>query len=124
MSITNALAGVAVKELEPAVAWYTRMLDIGPSMRTIPEVAEWRFASGGWLQLFVDARRAGSSSVTFVTTDADATAGALNGLRIPVRERTKTADVSTVIVHDPDGNRIVFAEARSERNLAARAQAR
>jgi hypothetical protein len=33
--------------------------------------AEWKLADGGWIQVFQDKERAGSSSVTFLVSDLD-----------------------------------------------------
>ena len=41
----------------------------------MPEVAEWRFERGGWIQVFHDERRAGSSSVTLAVDDLELTCG-------------------------------------------------
>jgi hypothetical protein len=43
MSIKNALAGVAVKDLSAAVQWYEKMIDKPPDSRPMAEVAEWKF---------------------------------------------------------------------------------
>ena len=48
MAIENALASVAVKDLDIAVDWYERVLD-RPGTNPMPEVAEWRFPRGGCL---------------------------------------------------------------------------
>jgi hypothetical protein len=52
MSIVNALASVAVKDLNAALGWYERVLGKPPDSRPMPEVAEWKFDRGGWLQVY------------------------------------------------------------------------
>ena len=79
----------------------------------MPEVAEWRFPKGGWLQVFQDGRRAGSSSTTLVVSSLDEQLSELKTKGIAIGQTTATRMVKTAIVTDPDGNQIVFAEALS-----------
>ena len=51
MSIMNALASVAVNDLNYAVRWYEKLLGKPPDSRPMAEVAEWKFERGGWLQV-------------------------------------------------------------------------
>lgn len=120
MTINNALAGVAVAQLDDAVAWYTKLIGRAPDDRPMPDLAEYRFSAGGWLQLFADAKRAGSSSVTFAVGSLDDQLSALSKAGIAVGATTRTSFVDTAIVNDPDGNQIVFAQAKSAANKAAR----
>jgi predicted enzyme related to lactoylglutathione lyase len=115
MSITNALAGVAVRDLSAAVPWYERLFDRSADTRPMPEVAEWRFARGGWIQVFHDEERAGSSSVTLAVSDLDNLLDELEKKGVSVETTTSTKMVKTAILHDPDGNQIVLAEALSDR---------
>ena len=73
-------------------------------------MAEWKIADGGWIQVFQDTERAGSSSVTFLVSGLDDQLSELTAKGISI-ERTTTSDyVKTVTVTDPAGNRVVFAE--------------
>jgi hypothetical protein len=49
MSIKNALASIAFRDLNSAVQWYQKVLGTAPDSRPMPEVAEWKFERGGWL---------------------------------------------------------------------------
>lgn len=119
MSIRNVLAGVAAKNLEVSVAWYTRLLGRGPDARPMAGLAEWEFEGGGFLQLFTDLARAGSSSVTFVEDDLEARRGRLGEEGVPIVSEADNEFVKTTIVRDPDGNQVVLAEAVSRANRAA-----
>lgn len=119
MTIKNVLAGVAVANLDKAIGWYTRLIGRAPDDRPMPEVAEYRFGGGGWLQIFADADRAGQSSVTLTVDDLDARLGELKAAGIEAGSPTRSDYVDTAIVADPDGNQIVFAEAKSASNKAA-----
>lgn len=120
MTIKNALAGVAVKDLDKAIAWYSKLLGRAPDQRPMPNDAEYEFQNGGWIQIFADGKRAGKSSVTLTVDDLDATLAALDDAGIAYAEPTRTDYVDTAIVTDPDGNQIVLAQARSPDNKAAR----
>lgn len=114
MTVRNALAGIAVADFDAAVHWYTRLLDREPDKRPMPGVAEWCFSGGGCLQVFVDVERAGSSSVTLATADMGGTLDDLAAKDVAVAQTTATEDVKTATVHDPEGNRVVYAEALSD----------
>lgn len=111
MSINNVLAGVAVRDLEAAIPWYARLLGRTADCRPMPEVAEWKFARGGWLQVFHDAERAGASSITLAVDDLEATLEALRRDGVSVGKKTDSKRVRTAMLQDPDGNRIVVAQA-------------
>jgi hypothetical protein len=114
MAINNALAGIAVNDLTSAVAWYEQLLNRPPDSRPMEGLAEWQFAEGGWIQLFEDKDRAGSSSVTLVVTSRDDQLVELEAKGTPVGRTTTSEKVKIAIVTDPDGNQVVFAEALTD----------
>jgi hypothetical protein len=77
----------------------------------MPEVAEWKFARGGWLQVYRRPERAGAGSCTLAVSDIDEVVSHLQSLGIDTSERTVGAKVKTVMITDPDGNHLAFAEA-------------
>jgi len=111
MTITNALASVAVRDLAAAVRWYERVLGKPPDSRPMAEVAEWKFDRGGWLQVYQLPERAGNGSLTLAVNSLDEQLQHLDGLGIDTRQRSSGAKVKTVMITDPDGNHIAFAEA-------------
>ena len=119
MTIKNALAGVAVKDLDTAIAWYGKLIGRAPDKRPMSTAGEYRFEKGGWMQIFADAERAGKSSVTLTVYDLDAKLAELDAAGIAYAEPTRTGYVDTAIITDPDGNQIVFAQAKSADNEAA-----
>lgn len=119
MTIKNALAGLAVKNLDDAVAWYTRLIGRAPDDHPMPEVYEYSFPGGGWVQIFADESRGGKSSMTLTIDSVDEMVARLEELHIAAGEPTRSEYVDTVTVIDPDGNQIVFAEAKSAANKAA-----
>ena len=114
MSIENVLAGVAVKNLETSAKWYEQLIG-HPGNKPMEGLFEWSLPSGGALQVFVDAQRAGSSSVTFSVKDIDDHMARLAERGIKVGKTSKSPNVSTAIILDPDGNQVVLAEQYSDK---------
>ncbi len=50
----------AVKDLQAAIDWYSKLLGRGPDARPAPEIAEWNFEDGRYLQLYELPESAGS----------------------------------------------------------------
>lgn len=113
MSIVNALAGIAVRDIDAAVDWYEQIL--GPASRPMEEVAEWQLPKGGCLQVFEDGNRAGLSSVTLMVEDLDQQITGLESKGITIGETSRSSMVDLAIVQDHDGNQVVFAHAKSKR---------
>jgi catechol 2,3-dioxygenase-like lactoylglutathione lyase family enzyme len=110
MSVQNSLAGITVRDLAAATRWYENLLSKPPDQKPMPEVAEWAFPRGGWIQVFADPDRAGKSSVTFSVSDLKTQADHLRSLGIAVGDLQESKQVKTLIIRDPDGNQLVFAE--------------
>ena len=111
MSIKNALASVAVKDLSSAARWYEKLLGKPPDSKPMPEVVEWKFERGGWLQVYELPARAGSGSVTLAVSSIDEQAAQLKALGIHTGQASSGDKVKTLMITDPDGNHIAFAEA-------------
>lgn len=110
MSIDNALASVAVKDLDTASAWYATLLG-SEGKRPMPEVAEWTFPRGGGLQVYKGPERAGNCSFTLAVSDIEEQVRQLQSMNVDVSKRTSSDRVKTVMVRDPDGNSIAIAQA-------------
>ena len=116
MTITNALASLAVRDLALAAPWYERIL--GPGNRAMPEVMEWQFERGGGLQVYELPERAGTGSCTLIVSDIDEIAGTLHASGFTSSpEPARNDRVDTVMIKDPDGNSIAFAMPK-DRSLA------
>jgi predicted enzyme related to lactoylglutathione lyase len=111
MLIDNAIASLAVKELRTALPWYAALLGRAPDSQPMPEVAEWRFAGGGWLQVYQLPERAGNGSVTLAVSNIDELVAHVETLGLDTRQRSASAQVRTLMIADPDGNHIAFAQA-------------
>ena len=111
MKIENAIASIAVKDLKAASAWYEKLFGRPADSTPMPEVAEWKFDRGGWLQVYQLPERAGSGSCTLAVSDITGVIAHLQSLGLDTSEATSGAKVKTVMITDPDGNHLAFAEA-------------
>jgi predicted enzyme related to lactoylglutathione lyase len=110
MKIDNALASVAVKDLKAAVAWYEQLFERPADSTPMPEVAEWKFERGGWLQVYQLPERAGLGSFTLAVSDIEEVVAHVQQLGIDTSNRPSNAQVKTLMIVDLDGNHIAFAE--------------
>lgn len=111
MAIHNVLASVAVKDLKAAVSWYTKVLGREVDSTPMPEVAEWKFKDGGWLQVYQLPERAGAGSFTLAVSDIGKEIDKLRSLDVDTSQQSSGEKVKTVMITDLDGNHIAFAEA-------------
>jgi predicted enzyme related to lactoylglutathione lyase len=111
MSIDNVLASVAVKDLEASVKWYEKVFGRPPDSTPIAEVAEWSFGRGGVLQVYQLPERAGRGSFTLAVTHIDREIEKLSRLGVDTSQQASGKRTKTVMITDPDGNHIAFAEA-------------
>ena len=112
MAINNALASLSVKDLRASVLWYQALLGRPADSNPMPEVAEWKFARGGWLQVYQNEERAGAGSVTLAVSDVDEQIVALKRIGIDPGRIIDGPKVKVVMIRDPDGNSIAFAQAK------------
>lgn len=110
MAITNALASLAVSDLTHSVKWYQALFGRPADAMPIPDVAEWKFERGGWLQLYRLKERAGAGSVTLAVSSLDDEIKRLRTIGIDAGPRIVTDKVQVVMIKDPDGNSIAVVE--------------
>jgi hypothetical protein len=103
MTIDNVLASVAVRDLKAAAAWYEKLFRRPPDSTPMPEVVEWKFARGGWLQVYQLPERAGGGSCTLAVNDIDEVVAHLQSLGIDTSEQTSGTKIKTVMITDLDG---------------------
>ena len=77
----------------------------------MPEVAEWKFTRGGWLQVYHQPDRAGGGSCTLAVSDIEAVIEHARRLGIDTSQTSSGPMVKTLMITDPDGNHIAFAQA-------------
>lgn len=111
MTIDNAIASLAVNDLAAALTWYEALLGRSADSTPMPEVAEWKFPRGGWLQVYQLPERAGSGSCTLAVSNIEELIAHVEKLGIDASQRNSGAQVKTLMIVDPDGNHIAFAAA-------------
>ena len=111
MKIENAIASLAVKDLQTASAWYEKLFARPADSTPMAEVAEWKFERGGWLQVYQLPERAGAGSCTLAVNDIAGLKAHLESLGLDTSQSTSGAQVKTIMITDPDGNHLAFAQA-------------
>jgi glyoxylase I family protein len=109
MSIDQVLAVVPVTDLNTAQPWYELLFGRSEDNHPMDTLVEWRITDTGWIQVFQDPERAGSTLLNFAVDDLDKQVAELVGRGLAlgdIQSANKGVRLSTVI--DPDGNRITF----------------
>ena len=91
MTINNALASVAVKDIDAAVQWHEKVFGRPADLTLMPALAEWNFEGGGWLQVYALPERAGSCSCTLTVANIDTEAARLEKLGVAHRRSNERA---------------------------------
>jgi hypothetical protein len=110
MSIRNAIASIAVKDLKASLPWYEKLVGRGPDRADRFGVAEWVFEQGGRLQLLQQPERAGHGSMTLAVGSLDTEMLQLSKCGISAGEVIRTSAERTLLIEDPEGNTIALAE--------------
>jgi glyoxylase I family protein len=72
MSIAHVLAVVPVTDLARSRPWYESLFGRPADNNPMPNLVEWQVVPGGWVQVFIDAERAGSTLLNFAVDDLEA----------------------------------------------------
>ncbi|HVS16969.1 MAG TPA: nuclear transport factor 2 family protein [Planctomycetota bacterium] len=110
MSIENALASVPVRDLSSAVPWYASLFGRPPDSGQESETVEWKFEKGGWLQVYQNAERAGSGSLSLVVSSLAEQVSTLAKWGLDAGRPMISEKLKVVMIKDPDDNSIAFAE--------------
>ena len=113
MPVLNAIASVAVRNLTSSIPWYEQLFGRAPDLRPAPELAQWHFEHGGGLQVYQLFERAGKGSATLAVSNLDEQTARLRRLGIDPGKTLVNPQVRVVMIKDPDGNSLAFAEARN-----------
>lgn len=114
MAIDVLFAGVPVAELGPAIDWWERFLGRPPDMTPNQSERTWQLTDDGWIYVVEDRVRAGNGLTTLIVDDLDARIAELNesGIETGNVERLNE-NTRTLMLADPDGNRIQLGEVSS-----------
>jgi glyoxylase I family protein len=109
MSIAHVLAVVPVSDIQAAQRWYEALFGRPEDNHPMDSLVEWRVTETGWVQVFHDPDRAGSTLLNFADDDLEEQAAQL-AVRGLVLNAIQTANkgVRTASLTDPDGNRVTF----------------
>lgn len=105
MTFDHVLSVVPVTDHDAAVAFYTALFGRGPDNHPMPVLSEWRVTDSAWVQVFIDADRAGSTFLNFAVDDLAAEMSRLREAGLEpgdVEPVNKGVELSTIT--DPDGN--------------------
>lgn len=109
MAITHVLAVVPVSDITAATTWYETLFGGAATNNPMPSLSEWLVVDHGWVQVTVDADRAGSGLLNFAVDDIGSHVAALADRGLTAGEvQTVTKGVQLSAVTDPDGNTITF----------------
>ncbi len=111
MEPTVLFAGLAVTELDAALAWYETLLGRPPDLVPNATEAAWQLTGGGWIYVVLDPARAGQGIVTLIVAALDRLREELEGRGIvagPIQAVGAAARKS--LLTDPAGNTIALAE--------------
>ena len=101
-------AGIRVRDLTAARAWYARLLG-EPSFFPNAKEVVWTLADDRSLYIQEDPCRAGSALITVFVDDLDAVVSAIGSRGLePAQRETYTNGVRKVTYRDADGNEIGF----------------
>ncbi len=110
MTIDHVLAVVAVSDFDASHDWYQRLFDTPATNVPMPgDLAEWRITDTGWLQVFHDPERAGTSMVNFAVDDLEQHCADLHARSIATDGIiTANKGVKLCSLKDPDDNAITI----------------
>lgn len=110
MTITNALAGIAVDDINEAIEFYEVLFGRMADARPINDVAEWKLPGGGWVHVHTDSDRAGASNLTLIVDDLAEELGRLGLHGLTPVSKAIGDFFKTAKFRDPDGNQIIFSQ--------------
>jgi len=110
LTITNALAGIAVDDMTEALDFYERLFGRTADARPMSDVAEWKLPGGGWVQVVTDSDRAGAAVLTLIVDDLAEELGRLSLHGLTPVAKSMGDFFKTAKFRDGDGNQIVLSQ--------------
>ncbi len=116
MAITEFFAGIAVADFGSMLAWYERLMGKPPDFFPQEGEAVWRVTEHAWIYVVATrhegaAGRAGKALLTILVDDLDDQVAQLAARGHPPGLIDVIAgSVRRVVIADPEGNRITFAQ--------------
>jgi predicted enzyme related to lactoylglutathione lyase len=108
MAVANVLAVISVSDGEQSRRFYERLFGKPADLNPMGSLHEWQLTDSGWVQVYEDAAKAGSSYLTLGVDDLDAHLAELAAREVAATEIDADAPMRLAQVKDPDGNMITF----------------
>jgi catechol 2,3-dioxygenase-like lactoylglutathione lyase family enzyme len=112
MPIETIFAHVSCSNLEESEKWYAKVFGREADRHPMDHLAEWHFTDSAEVQLFEDAEKAGSSTLTLGVLPMDPEVERMRNSGLKVGEVGQADDYYILRMRDPDGNLVVLASAR------------
>jgi glyoxylase I family protein len=110
VTIQHVLAVVPVADFDAGHTWYARLF--GRPADNVPMkglLVEWRVTETGWVQVTLDAERAGSGLLNFAVDDLERHIAEISGRGLtPGAVEAVSKGVRLSTIRDPAGNTITF----------------
>jgi predicted enzyme related to lactoylglutathione lyase len=110
MQIHGIYAALAAASLDRAERFYTQLFDREPDDRPMDGLIQWRNVAGANIQIFHDAKNAGSGRLTIVVPKMDEARRFLEEIGVMLTDELEGDYGRIAQITDPDGNRITLAE--------------
>ena len=111
MPMDVLFAGMRVRDLAPAMEWYSRLFGRDPDIVPNDQECMWRVSDGGWLYVVQDLARAGRSLVTIAVTELEQQVAELSLREIAFGPIQPVGDAGRkATTEDPDGNSIALIQ--------------
>lgn len=107
MSIEHVLTVVPVSNMDRSRQWYQSLFGRPADNNPMPNLVEWQVIPGAWVQVYIDAERAGSTLVNFAVDDLEDHIDQLKRRGLEPGEITgANKGVRLSMLTDPDDNAI------------------
>jgi catechol 2,3-dioxygenase-like lactoylglutathione lyase family enzyme len=110
VTVTFLFAGLPVADLDPALAWYERLLGRAPDMRPHAGEAVWQLTDSALVYVVTDPERAGHGLVTLIVDDLDAQLAELRARGLEPEAVEAVGAGRKALFADPEGNSVAFAQ--------------
>jgi predicted enzyme related to lactoylglutathione lyase len=105
MSIEHVLAVVPVRDVDTAHTFYAQLFGRAADNNPMPTLVEWQVLPHAWVQVTVDADRAGRAQLNLAVDDLEKHLEEV-GMTGEIVEANKGVRLCTI--SDPDGNEMTF----------------
>jgi catechol 2,3-dioxygenase-like lactoylglutathione lyase family enzyme len=114
MTIRTVFARVSCSDIEISAAWYEKLFGMPPLRRPEPGMAEFQISDSAEVQVRVESRHAGHTTLTLGVLPLQPERDRLVAAGLDPGQIEETDGYFTMRLRDPDDNRVVFASAQKE----------